>query len=144
MSKNRLLKKINGIDISYEFKTVRDINGNEYVFFVGSSLADGFENSLFFDRTSLEAFENHLHLAEKITKNEARQYILSGESVCRGLLSQLEIKYPEKAFAVFLTVKTSDSVILRFHQIWDNEPLYFGNESFPDGTVIFSAKTYKS
>ena len=77
------------------------------------------------DRTGYEALLNHVHLfpgplpPERMA--EAREMALA---TARDLCHALRQTFPEKRFAVFLTVNAEDA-ILRFHQLWPGEAPYY-------------------
>ena len=45
-------------------------------------------------------------------------------------LNALTAKYPDKEFCVFVTVDIGESMIIRFHQVWKNEPPYYNPDDF--------------
>ena len=42
-------------------------------------------------------------------------------------------QYPQKNFAINVTVSRCDSFTIRFHQVWPGEPLYYNPEDFSSG-----------
>lgn len=77
------------------------------------------------DKTKCEATENHFHLFEKIGEANKAQAVEIGKSIAANLLNALTQSFPNKNFVVYLEVNVKDSVIIRFHQRWENEPPYF-------------------
>ena len=64
-----------------------------------------------------------------------------GVNIAKNLLKSLISIFPDKKFVVFLEVNVNDSTIIRFHQIWENEPLYIDIKGFKDKNVeIFEFK----
>lgn len=43
----------------------------------------------------------------------------------KNLLRSLSFLYPDKAFIVYLQIDPREGLIIRFHQIWQDEPLYY-------------------
>ncbi|MPN04563.1 hypothetical protein SDC9_151804 [bioreactor metagenome] len=62
-------------------------------------------------------------------------------SIAKNLLQTLTQTFPDKKFIVYLQINNNDSII-RFHQIWNEEPLYFDVKQLrnKDGTEIFEYK----
>lgn len=46
------------------------------------------------------------------------------------VVRSLKSKYPEKKFCVFVTVDVGEAMIIRFHQVWENEPVYYNPDDF--------------
>lgn len=110
------------------FYSLLDDNGNELVFL---DLGDRFEEPLkISDKTQFEAFENHFHLFDKIGEANRELAISIGKTIANNLLKTLAKTYPTKKFIVYLEVDVKESVIIRFHQIWDGEPPYIDVRSF--------------
>ena len=106
-----------------ELKT--DLYGNEYVLLSGVvKEIQGFdgENG---DKTAFEAVANHVHILDDVTAGELRQLAGAAPRLCRTLLALLCEKYPGKQFVVYAEAVLHDSFILRFHQPWSGEPLYY-------------------
>ena len=133
---NKCLKFILGL---LEFKTIKDIHNNEYVLFEDNPL-----NNIDFieDKTLFEASENHIHICDKVNKKQYNQLITLGKSLGKILLNALKTTYPEKEFVVYVTLALNDSMIIRFHQIWENELLYYEQvkDSPKEMIMRFSAK----
>ncbi len=120
-----LLKELSNI---FSFKTVSDKDGNEYVLYTYSSI-----NKIDFeidDKTQFEAFENHVHLSDNIKKKDFNEAVEIGRVLGETLLNALKAKYPDKEFCVFVSVDVGDSMIIRFHQVWENEPVYYNPDDF--------------
>ena len=105
-----------------EFKTIKDIQNNEYVLFKNNPLncIDCIE-----DKTQFEAIENHVHICDKVNIKQYGYLKKLGNSLGKILLHALKVTYPEKDFIVYVTLTINDSMIIRFHQIWENELLYY-------------------
>lgn len=112
----------------FDFKIVTDENGNEYVIYANSVLDEiGSEPE---DKTQFEAVENHIHLIDNVKQSDFDKLIEVGRILGETQLSALKSKYPDKEFCVFVTVDIGESMIIRFHQIWDNEPVYYNPDDF--------------
>lgn len=108
------------------FYTRRDPSGAEFVLLDTDDAPDSSPLSrIVEDRTGYEALLNHVHLfsgplpPEQLA--EAREMALAA---ARNLRDTLARAFPEKRFAVFLTVNAED-IILRFHQLWPGEVPYY-------------------
>ena len=106
--------------------TRRDPSGAEFVLLDTGDAPDTAPLSrIVEDRTGYEALLNHVHLfsgplpPEQLA--EAREMALAA---ARNLRDTLARAFPEKRFAVFLTVNAED-IILRFHQLWPGEMPYY-------------------
>ncbi len=120
-----LLKELSNI---FSFKTVSDKDGNEYVLFTYSNI-----NKIDFeidDKIQFEAVENHVHLSDNIKKKDFDKAVEIGKILGETLLNALKEKYPDKEFCVFVTVDVGNSMIIRFHQVWENEPVYYNPDDF--------------
>lgn len=120
-----LLKELSNI---FSFKTVSDKDGNEYVLFTYSNI-----NKIDFeidDKIQFEAVENHVHLSDNIKKKDFDKAVEIGRILGETLLNALKEKYPDKEFCVFVTVDVGGSMIIRFHQVWENEPVYYNPDDF--------------
>jgi len=94
------------------------------------------------DKTQNEAFINHYHLFEKVGEKGRLDAIRVGTAVAENLLSSLVCTYPDKKFIVYLEVNEKDSTIVRFHQLWDNEPLYLDlSQVRQEGLSIFEFRS---
>lgn len=116
---NKCLKFI--LDL-LEFKTIKDAYNNEYVLFKNNPL-----NNIDYleDKTSFEASENHIHICDRVRRKQYEHLVALGDSLGKILLNALKSRYPKKEFAVYVTLTLNDSMIIRFHQIWENESLYY-------------------
>ena len=100
-----------------------DNNGNEFIFL----LLEDQKRENFYDvddKTQLEALMNHFHLFEKVGEKNKNVITCICSTIAKNLLNVLTKNYPEKKFVVYLEVNPKDSVIVRFHQIWENEIPY--------------------
>ena len=104
-----------------------DKTGNEYVLFANSSINYLPEIS---DKTAFESLENHIHLLYNVRKEEYKNLIEVGEKLGQAVLESLQYHYPTKRFVVFVSVKLNDSMIIRFHQKWENEEPYYDPNDF--------------
>lgn len=48
-----------------------------------------------------------------------------GFKIAQNLKTKLNTDFPNKQFVFFLELNFEESSIIRFHQIWNGEPLYF-------------------
>ena len=125
MRKTELLKSVANL---FDFKTLTDKNGNEYVVYADSKITEtDFDVE---DKTQFEAVENHAHLADNVKKSDFEDLIEVGKVLGGTQLNALKAKYPDKEFCVFVTVDVGDSMIIRFHQVWENEPVYYNPDDF--------------
>lgn len=106
----------------FQFKTITDEQGNEYVLFAHNGLSSITGIS---DRTEFEACENHVHLLEKLKKNDLRASLDAAKVLAQALLDVLRFRFPHKQFIIFVTAHIGDSMIIRFHQKWENEDPYY-------------------
>jgi hypothetical protein len=82
------------------------------------------------DKTQCEATNNHFHLFDRVGEKGCPDAIQVGTAIAKNLLRNLLQVYPSKKFVVYLEVNEKDSTIVRFHQIWDNEPPYLDISQF--------------
>lgn len=125
MRKIDILKTVSNL---FDFKIIMDENGNEYVVCSNSSMNEvGSEPK---DKTQFEAVENHVHLIDNVKKSDFDELIEIGRVLGEMQLNALKSKYPDKEFCVFVTVDIGESMIIRFHQVWENEPVYYNPDDF--------------
>ena len=82
------------------------------------------------DKTAFEAFYNHVHIIDKVKKRDFKKLTLYLPSVGAVLLKCLEHDFPDKKFVVFVTIHLHDSAIIRFHQIFEGESVYYDTNGF--------------
>lgn len=119
----------------FAFKTFRDHSGNELVI-LKSSTADIFEGEEIEDKTAFEALDSHFHLIDHIARYEKQVLLEFGEKIGGLLIDRLSFSFPDKHFMVFVTL--SDSLIIRFHQKWENEPYYYYEENLGKNEYLLS------
>ena len=73
------------------------------------------------DRTSFESLENHIHITEKVKKRDFDMLCKHGEVLGELMLLKLKNDFPDRQFFVYVTVQVGDSMIIRFHQKWEDE-----------------------
>lgn len=119
--RNIYLKVLSDFLCLFEYKSIFDRYGNEYIVFESNDLRKvDFDVD---DKTAFEAFQNHIHVFGKL-RNISRENVVSVYKKLGNLLiEKLSTCYPNKHFVVFITI--SDSVIIRFHQKWPGEPWYY-------------------
>ncbi len=110
----------------YDFKSIFDKKGTEYVLF--SNGINAIENV--WDKTGFEALENHVHLLDNVKADEFNRLIPVAQNLGQSLLYNLKSNYPSKHFMVYVTIHLHDSMIIRFHQKWDNEAPYCNPDDF--------------
>ncbi|MBQ2841432.1 MAG: hypothetical protein IJE72_00185 [Clostridia bacterium] len=136
MTKVELLKCLSEM---FEFKTVSDKNGNEYVIYAHSGITE--ITSEIEDKTQFEAVENHIHLINNVKKSDFEELVEIGRVLGETQLNVLKAKYPNKEFCVFVTVDIGESMIIRFHQCWENESVYYNPDDFnSEKTRVLMAK----
>ena len=111
----------------FKFKTILDEQKNEFVVFSRSNC-----NSVrsIKDKTEFQAYENHVHLIHNLKKDEFYQFIPVAQVLGQTLLNCLRWNYPDKQFMVYVSLHLRDSVIIRFHQKWENEEPYCNPSDF--------------
>ena len=110
----------------YGFKSIFDKKGTEYVLF--SNGINAIENV--WDKTGFEALENHVHLLDNVKADEFDRLIPVAQNLGQSLLYNLKSNYPSKHFMVYVTVHLHESMIIRFHQKWENEAPYYNSDDF--------------
>ena len=123
------------LDCFNKFKTITDENNTEYVVFENSTL--NFVTGIS-DKTEFEALENHLHILDNISPKEFKRLLPIAESLGDLLLCCLKQKFPCKEFVVFVSMCVRDSLIIRFHQKWENELPYYN----PDDHTAATEKVF--
>lgn len=108
------------------FYTRRDPSGAEFVLL---DTGDGPDTSplplAVEDRTGYEAVWNHVHLfSGPLPPEELAKVRTLALAAAQDLRHALEQTFPDKRFAVFLTLNPEDG-ILRFHQLWPGEVPYY-------------------
>ena len=106
------------------FCTRRDPSGAEFVLLdTGDDLLP--PSRAVEDRTGYEAVLNHVHLfSGPLPPEELAKVRTLALAAARDLRHDLEQTFPDKRFAVFLTLNPEDG-ILRFHQLWPGEAPYY-------------------
>ena len=111
-----------------KFKILQDNEGTEYVIWENAS---SFEDLSFIpDKTAFEAQENHIHLVDNIKKEEFETLCNIAQIICNHMLLKLKDSFPSKNFVVYVSVHIRDSMILRFHQVWEDEEEYYSVNDF--------------
>ena len=116
----------------FQYKTICDEKGNEYVLFADNPI-NSIENVQ--DHTAFEAIQNHVHLITNMQKDEFEKGSEIAKKIGRALLNNLNACYPEKSFFVFVSFRKKDDMIIRFHQSWANEVPYFDPSDFVNEKV---------
>lgn len=111
----------------FNFKTILDEHGNEYVLFA-NSLCETVHNVI--DKTEFEAYENHVHIVDNVKKSEFEHLVGVSRKLGKVLLDSLKLHYPNRQFVVYVSIHLHDSMIIRFHQKWENEEPYLCPEDF--------------
>lgn len=111
----------------FTFKTIRDEKGNEYIVSESNPM-DSVTNIE--DKTAFEAVENHIHLLDNIKKQEFERLVPVAKTLAQTLAYSLSKQFPDKKFFVYASLKRNDSMILRFHQKWEQEEPYYTASDF--------------
>ena len=88
------------------------------------------------DKTQLEAYENHIHICGKVKKRVQHTAITSAKLITKNLIENLKTSFPNKNFYVYLDCDFNDHIIVRFHQLWENEAPYYDVKDFPNIEVF--------
>lgn len=114
------------------YKIVRDPKHHELIVLECCSQSDTitFEVS---DKTEYEAMNNHIHFLGDITESEFSFLLTISKLLCQCIHANLKQEFPERRFAVYASVHLHDSFIIRFHQIWQGELLYYSPDDFNSG-----------
>lgn len=94
------------------------------------------------EKIEAEALENHVHLfdCDGINKRYHKDVKTISIAIAENLLKCLKYQFPNKKFVVLLELNFKDSVIVRFHQIRDNEDLYmdpkYYDEQYKNGKFM--------
>ena len=106
----------------FTFKSIYDEKGNEYVL-LSMSEYDSIQNIK--DKVAFEALENHVHLLDRIKKVEFERLIPVAKTLGQALADRLKSQFPDKQFYIYVSLTLNDSMIIRFHQKWENEAPYY-------------------
>ena len=113
------------------FPWLIDSENNEYIFLkTQDSKIDSLDKVS--DKTQLEAYENHIHICGKVKKRVQHTAITSAKLITKNLIENLKTSFPNKSFYVYLDCDFNDHIILRFHQLWENEAPYYNVKDFPN------------
>lgn len=111
----------------FTFKKILDEKGNEYVLLSMSELN---EIKNIEDKTAFEALENHVHLVDNLKKEEFERLIPVAKILGQLLAHRLKYQFPNKHFYIYVSLRLKDSMIIRFHQKWENEEPYCDPKDF--------------
>ena len=109
-----------------KFKQLTDCYGNEFIVWENSEIDEQMIGVQ--DKTEFESIENHIHIVDNIKENEFASLCKFGQTLCKHILSQLQQNFPDKKFVVYVSIRIGDSMILRYHQDWENEVHYYDQE----------------
>ena len=118
------------------FYTLQDNAQNEYVLL--STATSNMAPILcpITDKTQFEAFENHVHLFDNCrTSDDYNSARAIGTEIAKHLYTELKSHFPNKRFIVYFTLNRKEA-ILRFHQIWKDEPVYYDETMQYDAEII--------
>jgi len=110
-----------------DFHIMKDSSGQEMVFLCEHKQI---ENWVVENRTVVEALENHVHVFDNVKKRYRNDVKRISIAISRNLLRSLMQQFPDKSFVVYLDLNYKDSVIIRFHQIWADEEIYYEPKCF--------------
>ncbi len=132
----RTIKLLHSIARLFDFKVVKDTDGNEYVVYKHSHMDSvGTPPE---DKTAFEALENHEHISVRQKKSDFDNACFIAQKLGNAQLAALKQAFPDKNFIVFVSVH-KDEIIIRFHQKWANEPVYYDvNAKYEDCTKLFA------
>lgn len=125
MDRIQLLCKLSS---SFEYKTVSDIEGSEFVFLRSSAIS--FIDFQVADKTAFEAVENHVHIIDRIKRKEIPELVKASNIIGQSVLKNLKSCYPERDFVIYISISPDDSMIIRFHQKWHSEMQYYDLNAF--------------
>jgi hypothetical protein len=86
------------------------------------------QNIFIEDKTSTEALENHVHIFDRVKKKYRNDVTEISLAIAQNLHKCLKKDFPSKTFVVYVSLNFEDSIIIRFHQIWEKEVLYYDPE----------------
>ncbi len=113
----------------FSYKQVIGKDKKAYIVYSSANIKDGEINLLDkngnfrngFDRTAFESLENHVHITDKVFMSNFNNLCNQGELIGQLMLAKLKLDFPDKHFYVFVTIQIRESMIVRFHQRWENE-----------------------
>lgn len=76
------------------------------------------------DKTSFEAFDNHIHVRDYVSeKGKGYRYLFIGLAMASLIKLKLQTTFPRKRFMVIVSynIKTTDDCVIRFHKIRKKE-----------------------
>lgn len=77
------------------------------------------------NNTIWEGSANHYHLFFEVKKRDQEYVRQISLAIAKNIKRMLELQLPEKKFVVYLDINFKETTIVRFHQIWENEELYY-------------------
>ena len=84
------------------------------------------------EKSTVEAVENHIHLFDGVKKCYREDVKKISIAIAENLLKCLKYEFPDRKFVVFLELNYKDSVIVRFHQIREEEGLYIDPQYYKE------------
>lgn len=120
-----------------QYGIIQDTVGNELVCIADVATGERIDYMIL-DKTAYEAVNNHVHLVDDITDYEHLVLAADAEIMCLLIYANLKFEYPKKRFAVFATVQRHDSFVLRFHQIWKDEQMYYMPSNISESEYVFA------
>lgn len=111
----------------------------------GEGVLPDSESSIFEDAEQLELAVNHVHIFYRVRKRERKRIREISIAIMQNLGRALTESFPEKDFWLLLELNYSDSVILRFCQIYDNKINPFDEEpaNFPFELIAIKVQEQK-
>lgn len=108
-----------------KFYTIK--NGEDELIFLltNQQKINQISSDIFSSNTQCEALENHFHLFDRVHLKYRKDIKRISIAIARNLFSTLQFEYPNKKFIVYLDLNYQDSIIVRFHQVWEDEALYY-------------------
>lgn len=132
----RTIELLHSVARLFDFKIIEDTNGTEYVVYKDNHMdCVGTPPE---DRTAFEALVNHYHISVRQKKSDFDNACFIAQSLGNAQLAALKQAFPNKKFIVFVSVH-KDEIIIRFHQKWANEPVYYDvNGKYEDNPKLFA------
>ena len=120
----------------FDFDTIYDSKGNEFIVLDGSCAEKDISNIEITDKTAFEVVENHIHVIERISFVKLFFLQQKCKKLCLRFLLSLKKKYPTHNFIVYVTLTLHDAMILRFHQKWKDEADYYSDTVPYKNTIL--------
>ena len=67
----------------------------------------------------------------KSKKRDRQKAYTAAKLITNNLIEKLKMEFPNKKFYVYLDCNFREHIIIRFHQLWENELPYYNENDFP-------------